>query len=85
MSRQNLVVLGPFAIEVEQLGVCDFPRITLLLHFKPSGFARLADSLSLSRHGKSSGERCSVMILDPMSGNILVKAPVSLGHIKSHG
>lgn len=33
--------------------------------------ARLIDSLSLSRHGESSGEHGSVKILDPTSGNSL--------------
>jgi cold-inducible RNA-binding protein len=33
-------------------------------------------SLSLSRHGKSSGELSSVMILDPTFGNSLWKVPV---------
>jgi hypothetical protein len=36
--------------------------------------ARLFDRLSLSRHGKSSGELSSVMILNPMTGNSLEKA-----------
>jgi hypothetical protein len=39
----------------------------------------LFDSLCLSRHGESSVELSSVMILDPMNGNSLVKATVSLG------
>jgi len=34
----------------------------------------LFDSLSLSRHGKSSGELSSVMILNPMTGSSLEKA-----------
>jgi cold-inducible RNA-binding protein len=44
----------------------------------------LHDSLSLSRHGESSVELSSVMILDPMFGNSLAKAPVSLGQKTSH-
>ena len=36
----------------------------------------LLDSLSLSRHGESSSELRSVMILDPMFGNSLWKVPV---------
>jgi cold-inducible RNA-binding protein len=36
----------------------------------------LLDSLFLSRHGESSGELVSVMILDPVFGNSLWKAPV---------
>jgi hypothetical protein len=34
----------------------------------------LLDSLSLSRHGESSSELVSVMILDPVFGNSLWKA-----------
>ena len=37
---------------------------------------RLLDSLSLSRHGESSSELCSVMILDPAFGNSLWKVTV---------
>src|ERR1035437_832985 len=40
---------------------------------------RLFDSLPLSRHGESSVELSSVMILDPMFGNSLAKAAVDTG------
>src|SRR6187549_2679009 len=36
----------------------------------------LLDGLSLSRHGESSSEQCSVMILDPAFGNSLWKVTV---------
>ena len=45
--------------------------------------ARLLDSLSLSRHGESSSEPGSVMILDPMFGNSLWKVRMS-DSLRSH-
>jgi cold-inducible RNA-binding protein len=44
----------------------------------------LFDNLSLSRHGESSVELGSVMILDPMVGNSLAKALVSVGQQEHH-
>jgi RNA recognition motif-containing protein len=49
----------------------------LLSRQNPSFCAGLLNSLSLSRHGKSSGELSSVMILNPTFGNSLWKVTVS--------
>jgi hypothetical protein len=54
---------------------------TLLFARKKASWRGLLDSLSLSRHGKSSGELSSVMILNPKFGNSLVKDTVSLGQL----
>ena len=48
----------------------------LLSFHKHSDSTCLLDSLSLSRHGESSGELGSVMILDPAFGNSLWKVTV---------
>jgi hypothetical protein len=51
------------------------PKIILASGRNPVHCARrLLDSLSLSRHGESSSELDSVMILDPMFGNSLWKS-----------
>jgi hypothetical protein len=49
-------------------------RLLLLLRRIRRYLVRLLDSLSLSRHGESSSELSSVMILDPAFGNSLWKA-----------
>ena len=49
-------------------------RLLLLLRRNQREYVRLLDSLSLSRHGESSSELSSVMILDPAFGNSLWKA-----------
>jgi hypothetical protein len=49
-------------------------RILVAIQSKPVNFKFLFDSLSFSRHGESSVELSSVMILDPMNGNSLAKA-----------
>jgi hypothetical protein len=54
---------------------------TLLFARNGAWWRGLLDSLSLSRHGKSSGELSSVMILNPKFGNSLVKDTVSLGQL----
>ena len=54
----------------------DSCRLLWLLWRNLSHCIRLLDSLSLSRHGESSSEPGSVMILNPMFGNSLWKAPV---------
>jgi hypothetical protein len=41
---------------------------------KTVSYPQLLDSLSLSRHGKSSGERVSVMIINPAVGNSLAES-----------
>jgi len=53
-----------------------FPKIIVAIRQGTGRFASLLDSLSLSRHGESSDEHSSVMILDPMVGNSLEKATV---------
>jgi hypothetical protein len=54
----------------------DSCRLLWLLRRNGRQWACLLDSLFLSRHGESSGELVSVMILDPVFGNSLWKAPV---------
>jgi hypothetical protein len=57
----------------------DFCKYRLLSVQNGPTSTRLFDNLSLSRHGESSGELGSVMILDPMIGNSLQKAVLGLG------
>jgi hypothetical protein len=52
----------------------DSCRLLLLMQRNRRYWKRLLDSLSLSRHGESSSEPSSVMILDPAFGNSLWKA-----------
>jgi hypothetical protein len=54
----------------------DSCRLLWLLRRNLPQYIRLLDSLSLSRHGESSSELSSVMILNPMFGISLWKAPV---------
>ena len=56
-------------------------RLSLIFGRNGARLRSLLDSLSLSRHGKSSGELSSVMILNPKFGNSLVKETVSLGQL----
>jgi hypothetical protein len=51
-------------------------RLLWLLRQNLPQYTRLLDSLSLSRHGESSSELSSVMILNPTFGISLWKAPV---------
>jgi hypothetical protein len=75
-------VSGAFDCPENQEHQCpgkDFCKYKLLSGWKGPPSSRLFDNLSLSRHGESSGELGSVMILDPIIGNSLAKAVLGLG------
>ena len=69
--------VGAFGAEIREFETTDHAKNSceywLLFPENQRKCTRLLDSLSLSRHGESSGELGSVMILDPMVGNSLAK------------
>jgi hypothetical protein len=62
----------------------DFCRLLLPSLLSRLNCLGLLDSLSLSRHGESSSELVSVMILNPAFGNSLWKATVRRTVLTSH-